>query len=77
MRALKQLSDDRRANLVQHHDTGEWLQKANSEISAVSFNCWEHVRKWKTTGAVQVKTMSGRPTTISDKHRQMMVTVDC
>ena len=42
MGASNQLSNDLKTKIVQHYGLGGRIQKAISEISAVSFHCEEH-----------------------------------
>ena len=73
MGASKQLSNDLKTKIVQHHGLGEGYKKLSQRFQLSVSTVRNIVRKWKTTGTVQVKARSGRPRKISDKQRRRMV----
>ena len=73
MGALKQLSNDLKTKIVQHHGLGEGYKKLAQRFKLSVSTVRNIVRKWKTTGTVVVKARSGRPRKISDRQRRRMV----
>uniref|UniRef100_A0A3P9LCQ4 Transposase Tc1-like domain-containing protein n=1 Tax=Oryzias latipes TaxID=8090 RepID=A0A3P9LCQ4_ORYLA len=73
MGTSKQLSDDLKTKIVQHHSLGEGYKKLAKRFQLSISTVRNIVRKWKTTGTVQAKAWSGRPRKISDRQRRRMV----
>ncbi|TKS65777.1 Transposable element [Collichthys lucidus] len=73
MGASKQLSNDLKTKIVQHHGLGEGYKKLAQRFKLSVSTVRNIGRKWKTTGTVLVKARSGRPRKISEKQRRRMV----
>jgi len=73
MGASKQLSNDLKTKIVQHHGLGEGYRKLSQRFKHSVSTVRNIVRNWKTRGTVLVKARSGRPSKISDKQRRRMV----
>ena len=73
MGTSKQLSNELKTKIVQHHGLGEGYKKLAQRFQLSVSTVRNIVRKWKTTGTVLVKARSGRPRKISDKQRRRMV----
>ena len=73
MGTSKQLSNELKTKIVQHHGLGEGYKKLAQRFQLSVSTVRNIVRKWKTTGTVLVKARSGRPRNISDTQRRRMV----
>ncbi|KAI4873355.1 hypothetical protein NFI96_015961 [Prochilodus magdalenae] len=73
MGVLKQLSNDLKTKIVHRHGLGEGYRKLSQRFQLSVSTVRNIVRKWKTTGTVQVKARSGRPRKISNKQKRRML----
>lgn len=73
MGVSKQLSNDLKTKIVHHHGLGEGYRKLSQRFKLSVSTVRNILRKWKTTGSVQVKARSGRPRKISDRQKRRMV----
>ncbi|KAI4882736.1 hypothetical protein NFI96_028539 [Prochilodus magdalenae] len=73
MGVSKQLSNDLKTKIVQRHGLGEGYRKLSQRFQLSVSTVRNIVRKWKTTGTVQVKARSGGPRKISNKQKRRML----
>ncbi|KAI4884029.1 hypothetical protein NFI96_019554 [Prochilodus magdalenae] len=73
MGVSKQLSNDLKTKIVHCHGLGEGYRKLTWRFQHSVSTVRNIVRKWKTTGTVQVKARSGRPRKISNKQKRRML----
>ncbi|KAI4898452.1 hypothetical protein NFI96_011931, partial [Prochilodus magdalenae] len=73
MGVSKQLSNDLKTKIVHRHGLGEGYRKLSQRFQLSVSTVRNIVRKWKTTGTVQVKARSGRPRKISNKQKPRML----
>ncbi|KAI4893143.1 hypothetical protein NFI96_000153 [Prochilodus magdalenae] len=72
MGVSKQLSNDLKTETVPRHGLGEGYRKLSQRFQLSVSTGRNTVRKWKTTGTVQVKARSGRPRNIWNKQKRRM-----
>ncbi|KAI4898474.1 hypothetical protein NFI96_008605, partial [Prochilodus magdalenae] len=72
MGVSKQLSNDLKTETVPRHGLGEGHRKLSQRFQLSVSTVRNTVRKWKTTGTVQVKARSGRPRKIWNKQKRRM-----
>ena len=76
MGVSKQLLNYLKTKIVHHHGLGEGYRKLSQRFQLSVSTVRNMVRKWRTTGTLQVKARRGRPWKISNKqNRRMLRTV--
>ena len=73
MGVSKQLSNDLKTKIVHRHGLGEGYRKLSQRFQLSVSTVRNIVRKWKTTGTVQVKARRGRPRKISNNQKRRML----
>ena len=71
--ASKQLPNDLKTTIVQHHGLGEGYKKLSQRFQLSVSTVRNIVRKRRTTGTVLVKARSGRPRQILERQRWRIV----